>query len=241
MKHTLPNSALYWLPRIEKAGLPVPQTEIVPFSTEGVYPIFDGERSDEFDRLVEAVRVAAERIGKPVFVRTDQTSAKHGGPSHYLITDNESVGDVLANTIADHELKLMFGPYAEAILVRQFLKLRHSFCAFGGLPISREFRFFANARQVICIHPYWPEEAMVFYGGEPTGWREQLAAMHRIPDEIEGLKDLAMRAAGACGDSDWSVDFCQDENGDWWLLDMALAGCSWHWPACPFGQHNEHK
>jgi hypothetical protein len=41
-------------------------------------------------------------------------------------------------------------------------------------------------------------------------------------------------AARACGGGRWSVDFCQDVHGKWWLPDMATAADSFHWPGCEF-------
>lgn len=69
----------------------------------------------------------------------------------------------------------------------------------------------------------------------PADWREQLAAMHQEPSELPDLKAMAVQAARACGGGVWSVDFCQDDAGKFWLLDMAVAQDSYHWPGCPNG------
>jgi hypothetical protein len=45
------------------------------------------------------------------------------------------------------------------------------------------------------------------------------------------LKEMAIKAATVCG-GDCSVDFAMDNSGKWWLIDMAQAECSWHWPSC---------
>ena len=51
--------------------------------------------------------------------------------------------------------------------------------------------------------------------------------------ELPDLKAMAIQAARACGGGVWSVDFCQDDARKFWLLDMAVAQDSYHWPGCP--------
>jgi len=229
------NSALLWLPKIEEAGLSVPQTVIVPYSHTEILPLFDNEACPEFERLSGAVEEAIGSIGYPVFVRSDLTSAKHAGPRAYRIEDPSKIRSVLFKTLEDNELKFWLerdGP--KAILVRKFLTLPAPFTAFRGLPISREFRFFAQPDRIICYHPYWPDEAIQDHiDGGYGGWREDLPEVHRLADEaFDGLAAMAIKAAEACGHGPWSVDFAEDDNGKWWLLDMATAADSWHWTGC---------
>lgn len=174
---------------------------------------------------------AAREIGFPVFIRTDLASAKHSGPKAYKIeTDGES--QPIGETLEDNEIKFWMereGP--SAFLVRKFLSLRSEFTAFHGLPIAREFRFFADENGVKCYHPYWPEETIEDYRPSREDWRECLRDLQRIPKAPE-LWYMAVEAAKACGDGEWSVDFCQDVDGKWWLLDMATAEDSFHHPEC---------
>jgi hypothetical protein len=233
------NSALRWLPAITEAGLPVPKTIIVPYDHHKCMPIFDGEHSDEFDRLSTAVMDAAKEIGFPVFIRTDLTSAKHSGPRAYKIeVDGEN--EPIARTLEDTEMKCWLereGP--KAFLVREFLTLKAPFTAFQGLPIAREFRFFADENKVHCWHPYWPSGALEDYGHPSCDdWRDKLAEISAVPKHPE-LWHMAVEAAKACGGGLWSVDFCEDVNGKWWLPDMATAADSFHWPGCPNGSERD--
>ena len=41
------------------------------------------------------------------------------------------------------------------VVVREFLDLPHTFHAFSGMPVSREFRYFIKNGSVLCRHPYW--------------------------------------------------------------------------------------
>lgn len=233
------NSSHIWLSGIEAAGLPTPRTIVIPYKHQACMPIFDGEPSAEFDRLVNEVAFAAGEIGIPAFIRTDLGSAKHSGLKGVQIADgsiaesDRSVGWVLSRLLEDQELKFWLereGP--TAILVREWLTLKAKFTAFDGLAISNERRFFATPERVICQHPYWPEGAVGDGCPSRTGWRDLLRSIHDEPAQAE-LSILAMKAAAASGGGAWSVDICQDVTGKHWITDMAVASDSWHWPGCP--------
>lgn len=238
MNEVSPNSALYWLPRITEANLPVPISVIVEYDHQAILGGMEG--SAEFPAATaEAVRAACDQIGYPCFLRTDLCSAKHDGPSSYRIDRPEDVLNRICRTAEDAEMKLWPFSRPSAFLVRRFLALDAPFAAFYGLPIAREFRFFATPGRVHCVHPYWPPEAIAFFGEYgsqlgPHGWQENLAEISQINDlDRESLGGLATKAAAACPDSDaWSVDFCRDTAGKWWLLDMARAEDSFHWDGC---------
>ncbi len=228
------NSALIWLPAIERAGLPTPRTIIVPYSHRACLSIFDGEPSAEFDRLCAAVMAAAGEIGFPVFVRTDLTSAKHSGPRAYRIDSADANPLAIGETLEDTELKTWLErDGAQAFLVREFLTLESPFTAFREFPVSREFRFFADADRVLCWHPYWPANAIEDHRPSREDWRELLADLQRTPKAPE-LWYMAVAAAKACGGGEWSVDMCRDVTGKWWITDMARAEDSFHWEDCPW-------
>ena len=140
-----PNSALIWLPKIAAAGLPVPRTEIVPFEVnEELYKIFDGKQSTTFDELAIKISKASEIIGYPVFLRTDESSAKHDGVSSYRINGPKDVKHCMYATLEDNEIK---GLEPTAFLVREWLELDSLFTAFGGHAIAREWRFFRQCQR----------------------------------------------------------------------------------------------
>ena len=237
------NSALIWLPKIEATGLPVPKTVTVPYEHEQIVTFLEGggDKSN-LDSLRETIALACTEIGYPCFLRTDLASAKHMGPGWYLATGPEDLNRVILRTVEDNEKKFWFesmvkGGGPQAFMVRQFLDLDHSFTAFRGLPISREWRMFAGPDGLICGHPYWPKESIEFWEGTetPRDWESRLAEHHREPDNFKELTDMAVQAVKACGGGEWSVDFAMDKSGKWWLIDMALKEDSWHWPGCPHG------
>lgn len=225
------NSALIWLPAITAAGLPVPKTIIVPYDHYKCMPIFDGHAAPEFNRLSGAVMAAAGEIRFPVFIRTDLTSAKHSGPNAYRI-DQDGHNSPIFETLEDTEMKMWLEPQRpQAFLVREFLTLNAPFTAFRGLPIAREFRFFADEDGVKCWHPYWPADTIDGHRPSREDWADKLAEISAVPKHPE-LWQMAVESARACGGGTWSVDFCQDVDGKWWLPDMAVAADSFHWPGC---------
>jgi hypothetical protein len=228
------NSALIWLPRIIEAALPTPRTMIVRYTHGDLVNVFDGENPPEYIKLCDAVKTACKTIGYPVFIRTDLSSAKHDGPTAYRIDGDKDILRCVYATLEDNEMKFWLeseGP--KAILVREWLDLESPFSAFNHHPISREWRFFANAEKVICFHPYWPESSIQFYAGmkEPDDWRGALKILHKVPDNVEELKAMAAKAAGLYGVVA-SIDFARDKGGKWWLTDMAMAEGSFHWEEC---------
>lgn len=234
-----PNSAMIWFPAIEAAGMKVPKTTMVPYNHSACLSIFDGEECPEFNRLVTATEEAAEVIGYPVFIRTDLSSAKHSGPVAFRADSRERIMQCLARTIEDNEMKFWLEQHGpQAIMVRKYLNLHYTFTAFHGMPVAREFRFFADARTVFCAHPYWPEDALERHCYEPA-WREKLALLNEMPSNYGELCALAMQAAAVAGEGQWSIDFAMDCDGGWWLIDMARMENSWHWPGCPNAARKE--
>lgn len=225
-----PNSALIWFPAIEAAGLPVPKTIFVPYSHYDCLALFDNEKSPEFERVIVACKEAAESIGWPVFIRSDLTSAKHSGPRAYKAESLERIAQVLFKTLEDNELKFWMEPRGpKAFMVREFLMLDHSFTAFRGLPISREWRLFSDGAAITHVQPYWPADSLEEQFNLPENWRELLAEHHRRPDDFADLERMAILAAQAQGGGEWSVDFARTTDGRWILTDMAVGKDSYRW------------
>lgn len=104
------------------------------------------------------------------------------------------------------------------------------FTAFRGLPIGMERRYFVKDGQVLCHHPYWPEDAI--RNPSVDNWQDILKDLNTEgEEEIKLLTSYAEKISRAI-EGYWSVDFCKDKsNSWWWLIDMAEAKESWH-PQC---------
>lgn len=228
------NSAIIWLPPIQDT-LPVPKTIMVEYDHVQFVAALEGEDNKEYiGGKMNEIEIACENIGWPCFIKTDLTSAKHNGPSSYLATSKEDLLKVVMRTVEDSEMKLW--PFARPthFMIRRFLELNYSFTAFEDLPIAREFRLFADHTKVYCVHPYWPVDSLRFNKGKkPKDWERQLAKHHELPEEIQSIEEIAIKACTLINTGHiWSVDFAQDKYGNWWLIDMAHAEESYHWPGC---------
>lgn len=263
-----PNSALVWFPLIQTLNLGpvgVPKTIIVPYNHQAAVEAMK-EVDGPVSKLCESVRIrewidaitqACQEIGFPCFIRTDVASAKHDGPVAYLARGPEDVRTCFWRTVEDNEWKIWYGlDEPSAIMVREWLDLRHDFTAFGGHPIAREWRFFVQNRfvetppeleilgygpskrmhaSIRCCHFYWPEDAI--QRPSRKDWQEVLyqTSVPLVPGSAEYclIGCSAIRAAEACQEhgEGWSVDFAQDVRGKWWLIDMALSQCGVRHPA----------
>lgn len=232
------DSAKFWLPKLELHPWQwmrdwIPQTAAVNYDEELLAPSLMGHPSEEYDRLFYAVdEVISSVFQSPVFIRTDITSAKHAGLAAFKVSNYDELNHALLTTLSHAQLKSYHQKIkSSAILIRPWLQLAHKRTAFGGLPIAKEWRVFADQRGVQCHHTYWPDEALIGHmddGGEPDGvnW-----ATSWTPTEV---LDAAKEAAKAMGQLKWSVDFAEDITGKIWLLDMATADNSYHEPRCKF-------
>lgn len=229
------NSALEWLPLLYHAHkFPIPPTIFIKYDhLDLVSFLEDGDTPKSLQGTVKGITDACEKIGYPCFFRTDRSSAKHSGPTAYKITGPEDVERCLLETVEDNEMKFFMSPdeMPLALMIRKFVELDATFVAFGGLPIAREWRFFADEDKVKCFHPYWPAEAFDHQNLTPENWAD-LCKMWKEPSNLAELKTMAMEASEAVGGFN-SVDFAQGKDGKWWLFDMAKAENSYHWSPCP--------
>lgn len=229
------NSAIIWFNAI-KEHLPVPKTIMIEYDHVEFICALECDPSVDKEKIASTIKEAesaCNEIGYPCFIRSDLTSAKHSGPSHYLATSEKNVSKILFSTAEDNELKLW--PYSRPthFMIREFLDLNYSFTAFDDFPVAREFRLFADSEEVKCMHPYWPEDTIRFNKGkEVEGWKEGLKKHHEMPAEIADIKAMAIQAVKLISQGEWSVDFAQDKSGKWWLIDMATAESSYHWEGC---------
>ena len=227
------NSLFFWWPGLKDERMP--RTVGVIFDIMDIWPMFDGKETPNVPWAILAE--AAEDIGFPVFVRTDMSSAKHRGPRAYRMDSPADLKRVLALTLEDNCMKNIEGKVC-GFVFRQWIDLAGRFEAFEGHIIAPEVRVFSVDPKIEGISPgieasyfYWPEEAFERDALRITrSWRELRDEMERetmVPEILGPLEERAIAAVENIGFGSWSVDFALDKNGDWWLIDMALAKDSW--------------
>jgi hypothetical protein len=229
----------YWFPLLRDAGLLVPRTEIIDAGEEwhemtGVLDGGDEKSMKPFNKVVTAIRQAAEKIGYPVFLRTGQGSGKHSWKDTCYLTDAALVPQHVFNLIEWSAMVDMMGlPYRYWCVREMLPTIPHGICPrYGNMPVCKEFRFFAGSTNdglgyVKCAHPYWPHESLVQGGFDmPASLYDMLCYMTNQPL----LYAMARKSASVIG-GEWSIDFLETERG-WYLTDCAEAAKSFHWPGC---------
>lgn len=222
------SSMLNWFPKIEKV-LPVPKTEIMRISDEKVYEVMnliDG--TDISEGLWWKIKEYADTIGYPLFLRSDQGSAKHDYENSCYVTSEKELKGHLACLFEWH---LMRDLWPQAIVFRELLNLQAPFKAFDGLPIAKERRYFVDEGKVMCHHPYWPEGAIEQGRNQkilPTQWKDMLAVIsEEDKGEITYLSQLT-EIFNELVPGFYSVDFAQTADGVWYMIDAARGELSWH-------------
>lgn len=231
-------SLTYWFPLIEKAGIPVPKTEILTMPLESqaiIWMALDGLRKDQKlppELFYEQLEGAALRMGLPCFLRTCQTSAKHQWASTCFLDSLDRLRQHVFNITEFSECCDMAGLRWDTWVVREMLPtIPYGVCtAYEGFPVCKEFRFFVDAGKVRCFHPYWPIKALRAGKWEPDAPIDVAFAELCSLDNEGELIALAERAGAAVGGS-WSVDILETEHG-WFVTDMAEAHKSYHWEGC---------
>lgn len=233
------NCLSYWFPKVVAAGLPVPKTRILSFEGD-LLQMLDGNPDagtlEKFNQFIHGLHALAryDLGGVPVFLRTGHTSGKHRWDQTCYVTDLDRLPHHVMALVEHSACADLFGLPTKVWAVRKFLQLKSAFTAFRqGMPIAREFRFFVEDGRVVCWHPYWPAGAIE--NGRPSDpdWRKMLEVMNELGERRRGvLGELIARFQGVL-DGAWSVDFAEDVHDEWWLIDMAQARESWHWPDCP--------
>jgi len=230
------NSLGFWFPKIESAGLHVPQTQIVKTDVPLV-SVLDREAPQGLMEFIGDLEKAANEIGFPCFLRTGHGSGKHDWrDTCYLVHEEDIASHVVRLVEWSYTVDLMGLP-VDTWAVREMLKTKPLFScqSYGGFPVTREFRIFVLDNEVTHIQPYWPEDAVERGSPDIDNWRELLDRSQALSSaERDSLVDEALKAVAAVGGGYWSIDFLQDSADNWWLTDIADGARSYFYQPPPF-------
>lgn len=230
---------LFWFPKIAD-DFPVPRTEILPLTSASQYELrrmLDGEPLSP--TRTELIKATAREIGYPLFLRSDQGSAKHQWRDTCYVPTEEDLIPHLVRLVEWHECIGFMGLMYDALVFREYVDLVGPFTAFNGMPVARERRLFVQDGGVLCDHAYWVSHALDrghHVAPLPADWRGTLRALNTLhPDDKDHLyrmgAEFSRRVPGY-----WSVDFAYTAAGDWILIDAARGELSWHPRGCPHRQ-----
>ena len=225
------NNMAYWFPLLKMIKMRVPETILVHTGNCNLAPMVDNQEIPGLDYFIERLQSAIKEIGLPCFLRTGMTSHKHGWKDtcfinsldkKYLISHVYRLVEYsfMANVVG---LPLDFSIWA----VRKLIPTMPLFTDFNEMPITIERRLFIKSGKVICNHPYWPADC--FHQEHSDTEIEDLQSLSENEE-----KELTLMAeyVGRYFTGYWSVDFLQDNQGNWWLTDMAVGERSYHYSNC---------
>ena len=226
------SSMNYWYPRIKDLGVPTPKTEIPVTKNFWTWiEILDGKDplSEEEKQQIRDAAIAVG--GYPVFMRTDLCSGKHDYDRTCFVKDERAL---IRQIYALVENNAMHDLIFESLAIREYIEPAFEFKAFNGLPIAPERRYFVRDGEVVCRHPYWPEDSIHFWGNyrnAPEDWKSRLAEMNmQTGIEVMRLTEWSEIIAREL-DGEWSIDYMLGRSAGWTMIDMAEAHKSFH-PKC---------
>jgi len=228
------NSMLYWWPKVSSLGsagiVPMPKTLIYEIPKNQLEKL-DEENMEVLD--VHLIKLTARKIGYPLFMRTDQSSGKHEWKDTCYVDREKVLFSHIFNLFVSNWCADVLGLPFKALVFREYIPMDSGFTAFPGrLPISRERRYFVKDGEVVCHHPYWPEDALAEADPSTSAWRDILRDMNSESSlEVEILSAYA-RALGDELRGAWSIDFCRSKAHKWFFIDAALSADSWHPESC---------
>lgn len=226
----------WWFPKIPKDIL-VPRTTIIEYTGEDLLCLFDGVKPAEMRKLCDIIEIFGDHVEWPIFLRTDYLSGKHSWKNTCYVSNSDDVEGHIKELITESFIADLHGFPTDMWIARKMIPTTPAFYAFRGeMPIVKERRYFVQDGKVVCHHPYWPMQAFLIgdLACEYPHWEKLLDEMNKESDpEVALLSGLSSQVGAAIGGS-WSIDWLwSEQEGNWYLIDMAEADVSYHWPECP--------
>lgn len=236
-----PTRLSHWFPVVERI-LPermYPKTTILHVSdVEDLFKMLDFEPSPTAEDLFARIKVAANALEYPVFLRNDLTSGKHVPGAPCIVRSDDDVPQAV-HEIMDFEASVfMQGMGYDVWAVRELLpglpvmRAFRSYSTKPGLPVGRERRFIVRDGAVVDQFPYWPRKALksaTHMDGSSLSVEDfalRFESITHVSDiELKEMGDWSELVACDLG-GDWSVDWMFTVTG-WKLIDMAEADKSW--------------
>lgn len=227
-----PNQFSNWFHVIEKLKIKTPKTICIPLSRQVQDLVlkedFEAVQGNkEFLELAEQVRSCFKELNTDkLFIKTSLFSSKHGWKNTCAINLDSDILNHIANIFYDWFMHS--ADYALELIVREFIPTKAAFFAFNDMPVTEEYRFFSVDGSTYAYQPYWVASSI--RDPDAEDWESKLKAISNPNQEtLDLLSELASQVTKELT-GDWSVDFLRDENGEFWLIDMAITSQSYQSP-----------
>lgn len=221
------SNMVYWYSRIYKHVL-TPETYFVPIGIsciDYIYSLHDSKpdlkRKMAFDDLVKGVSNIIEHFDGEAFIRSSHTSAKHDWKDSCFVSKGVDI-DKHVLAVIDYGMNTSSCDMPTTIAVRRLIETTPAFHAFNEMPITKEYRLFIQDGRIVAWQPYWHKE--VFKGHAETADIEKLDSLYVNAKEdirflmLETYENIIPNIHG-----NWSVDWLQSSDGQWYMIDMAEA------------------
>lgn len=238
------NNLSYWFPKIEKCKINVPKTVILPVPMD-IMLCFFMERKTDMDTVYRWVQETVIPFLKEkdmqglLFMKNGAFSNKFDFKDCIVASDNALM---LANSIINiNYTSLMFDTSGNAELVfRERISTDYSKTPtiYNGMPLRNEYRIFYdfNNHKALYIVNYWDIDYC--NASICRNATDKIVYEHVYPDLFDHycknkdcvfghVSNILKDVHGLEGI--WSVDVLEDEQGNFWLIDMAIAQQSAYW------------
>ena len=239
-----PNNMTNWFPKLVKTGVNIPKTKLVNVDYQAINDLVEKKLDTKaVIDFTENLKKALEEIGYPAFVRSSYSSNKHDWKDTCLIQRDS---DLVSHLYEIAYYDAFASRFATIFAVRELIDTKAHFYAFDGkIPITKERRYFVNDGEVVCHHPYWPEESIMdprdIKNNCVSDWKEKLEDMNfESKDEVGYLSELSKKVSKNF-EGFWSVDWLNSKDGTWYCIDMALGNMSYHWKNCKYNLQNRNN
>lgn len=220
----------YWYPRLP-ADVPVPKTMMVPFRLDVQVLVLDAseERLDEastakLHAAIKGVEDAAALFKFPLFIKTGIFSDKHNWNCFVASPDKlrRNLVDIIYNWFCVGGIE-----NSNWIVIREMIPTKPFLLWDEKMPVTREWRYFVEDGKIFWRQPYWPRRAFPSWATTDLLGHESIEQALEIMNEekredFDRLSALALSINKSIPGA-WSIDFLQDVDGKWWLIDMAEA------------------
>lgn len=231
-KHN-PNQLANWYPAVVDANVRAPKTVLLPLSqhVSDLVMFEDPGRFTNDEQVKQLVKQIVAQFDtwdtSALFMKNSLFSAKHNWKDTCFIT---RVSDVAMQLMNMQYNWLCCSPdYATHVVLREIVPCTPGFYAFNAMPITQEYRLFVDPNGVFAYQFYWP--ALSIQAPDAADWEAKLAQWKTpSPDllhEMTLMAEAVMKKLPEAYHVGWSVDFLIDNQGQPWLIDMALASQSY--------------
>lgn len=239
------NNISYWYPKIKNCGIKQPKTFIFPVPLN-IMKCFFLENKDDKNKITKWVReelypnIPQELKNKNLFIKNGCFSNKFDFataiPRYNTV---ECISECIQEIQYASFCMDTMGNSEIAIRERIGYSPNETPCIYNGLPLRNEYRVFYDftKHKFLYIVNYWDWAYCHDYGGICSNKTDKiiyesvyddllkhyLANKEKVRELISDKLKSVTELEGA-----WSIDIMED-NGDFWLIDMALAKDSAYW------------